>query len=132
MATVDPAAPGENYSLLIVGVSNGDGDGGGVDGDGSGDNSPSRQGAGTETSVPRILSSMAAALWTRGGNIEHRPRVFSLGGICRRKGEVGGAPRGPHHLLARPRLLPRHEVVWPPRSPTSSRLRFSGTFPNKN
>ena len=38
-----------------MGVSNGDEDGGGVDGDGSGGNSPSRQGAGTETSVPRNL-----------------------------------------------------------------------------
>ena len=36
-----------------MGVSNGDGDGGGVDGDGSEGNSPSRQGARTETSVPR-------------------------------------------------------------------------------
>ena len=35
-----------NYSLLIMG----EGDG---DEDGSGGNSPSRQGAGTETSVPR-------------------------------------------------------------------------------
>ena len=33
----------------------------GVDGDGSGGTSPSRQGAGTETSVPRNLSAMAAA-----------------------------------------------------------------------
>jgi hypothetical protein len=39
-----------------------DGDNGGVDGDGSGGNSPPRQGAGTETSVPRNWSSMAAAL----------------------------------------------------------------------
>ena len=69
MATVDPAAPGENYSLLIVGVSNCDRDAGGVDGDGSGGNSPSRQGAGTETSVPRILSAIAAAFGTRGGKI---------------------------------------------------------------
>ena len=45
-----------------MGVSNGDEDGGGVDGDGSGGNSPSRQGAGTETSVPRNLSSTAAEL----------------------------------------------------------------------
>ena len=45
-----------------MGVSNVDGDGGGVDGDGSGGNSPSRQGAGTEISVPRNLSSMAAEL----------------------------------------------------------------------
>jgi hypothetical protein len=33
-----------------------------TDGDGSGGTSPSRQGAGTETSVPRNLSSMAAEL----------------------------------------------------------------------
>jgi hypothetical protein len=33
-----------------------------TDGDGSGGTSPSRQGAGTDTSVPRNLSSMAAAL----------------------------------------------------------------------
>ena len=39
----------------------GDGDGG-VDGDGSGGNSPSRQGAGTETSVPRNLFWMTAEL----------------------------------------------------------------------
>ena len=45
-----------------MGVSNGDGDGGGVDGDGSGGNSLSRQGAGTETSVPRNFSVTAAEL----------------------------------------------------------------------
>jgi hypothetical protein len=42
-----------------------DGDGGGgdgVDGNGSGGNSLSRQGAGTENSVPQNWSSMAAAL----------------------------------------------------------------------
>ena len=37
-----------------MGVSSGDDVGGGVDGDGSGGNSPSRQGAETETSIPRI------------------------------------------------------------------------------
>jgi hypothetical protein len=59
---VEPLAPGGNYSLLIMGDSNGDEDGGGVDEDGSGGNSPSRQGAGTETSVPRISFVMAAVL----------------------------------------------------------------------
>jgi hypothetical protein len=58
-----------NYSLLIIGDSNVDGDGGEVDGDsgdgdgdGSGGTSPSRQGAGTETSVPQNLSAAAAEL----------------------------------------------------------------------
>ena len=37
-----------------MGGSNDDDGGGAVDGDGSGGNSPSRQGAETETSVPRI------------------------------------------------------------------------------
>jgi hypothetical protein len=45
-----------------MGDSNVNGDVGGVDGDGSGGNSPSRQGAGTETSVPQNSSSMVAAL----------------------------------------------------------------------
>jgi hypothetical protein len=41
----------------------GDGDGfNGVEGDGSEGTSPSHQGAGTETSVPRNWSSMAAVL----------------------------------------------------------------------
>ena len=78
-------------------VSNGDGDGGGVDGDGSGGNSPSRQGAGTETSIPRILSSMAAELrnfsWMEADYLGFSRREA----IYRRKGEVGGRPRAPHH-----------------------------------
>jgi hypothetical protein len=45
-----------------MGVSNGDEDGGGVNGDGFGGNSPSRQGAGTEISVPQNLSLMAVVL----------------------------------------------------------------------
>jgi hypothetical protein len=45
-----------------MGDNNVDGDSGEVDGDGSGGNSPSRQGAGTEISVPRNWSSTAAAL----------------------------------------------------------------------
>jgi hypothetical protein len=69
---VEPSAPGENYSLLIMGDSNVDGDGGevdgdgdggdGVDGDGFGGTSPSLQDVGTETSVPRISSVAAAEL----------------------------------------------------------------------
>jgi hypothetical protein len=34
IATVEPSAPGENYSLLIIRGNNGDGDGDKVDGDG--------------------------------------------------------------------------------------------------
>ena len=68
IATCRSQSPRENYSLLIIGVSNGDEDGGGVDGDPSGGTSPSRQGAGTETSVPRNLVfdvTAAAELFSR-------------------------------------------------------------------
>jgi hypothetical protein len=47
-----------------------------TDGDGSGDTSPSRQGAETETSVPRNLSSTAAALWNCSGKNTDCLRVF--------------------------------------------------------
>ena len=53
-----------------MGFSNGDEDGGGVDGDDSGGNSLSRQGVGTETSVPRNLFSAgggATELFVDGG-----------------------------------------------------------------
>jgi hypothetical protein len=72
-----------NYSLLIIGDSKVDGDGSEVDGDGgdgdgdgSGGTSPSWQGAGTETSVPRNLASTAAALRNCSGNFVDSPRVF--------------------------------------------------------
>jgi hypothetical protein len=74
-----------------MGLSNIDEDGGEVDGDGSGGNSPSRQGAGTETSILRILSSAAAELWNFLWMEACIFKVFAFGGIYRRKGEVGGS-----------------------------------------
>ena len=94
-----------------MGVSSGDEDGGGVDGDDSGVNSLSRQRAGTETSVPRNLSSMAAALRNSSWNMAWFFRVFASEGINRRRGNVGGGSRGPHHLLARQGGHPRLGVV---------------------
>jgi hypothetical protein len=99
-----------------MGDNNVDGDGGGVDGDGSGGNFPSRQGAGTKTSVPRNWSSMAAALqnfsWMEAG----RFRVFAMEGIYRRKGDVRGWPRSPHLMVPWPGgPAPPHGVAasWP-------------------
>jgi hypothetical protein len=51
------------------------GGGDGVDGDGSRGTSPSRQGARTETSVPRNWSSMAAVLQNFSGKNTERSRV---------------------------------------------------------
>jgi hypothetical protein len=66
---------------------NGDGGGGdGVDGDGSGGTSQSRQGAGTETSVPRNWSSTAAALQNFTGKNADSFRVFAIEALYRRKG----------------------------------------------
>jgi hypothetical protein len=101
-----------------MGVNNGDKDGDkdgdGVDEDGSGGNSPSRQGARIETSVPRKSSSMAVSLqnflWIDADSF----RVFAMETIYRRKGEVGGSPRGPHHSQARLEVGPHHGMVWPP------------------
>jgi hypothetical protein len=104
-----------------MGVSNGDEDGSGVDGYGSGGNSPTRQGARTETSVPWNWSSMAAALRNFSWMDTGRFRVFASERIYRRKGDVRGWTRGPHHLVVRPGD-PRHPMVRPPPGPSSSLL----------
>jgi hypothetical protein len=44
-------------------------------------------------------------------------RVFSSGKIYRRKGDVRGWTRGPHHSPARPGGGPHHGMVWPPSGP---------------
>ena len=95
----------------------------GVDGDGSGGTSPSRQGAGTETSVPRNLSAMAAALRMFLSNMAYPLRVVTSGAIYRRKGGVGGLPWAPHHLVARQAWVPRHPMVWPAHGPPGPLLR---------
>ena len=56
-----------------------------------------RQGAGTGTSDPRNLSSVAAELQDFSWNMTLVFRVFDSEAIYGRKGEVGGRPRGPHH-----------------------------------
>jgi hypothetical protein len=100
-----------------MGDNNGDEDGDGVDGDGSGGDSPSPQGTGTKTSVLRTLSATAVALrnfiWENADFF----RVFASEGLYRRKGDVRGWTRGPHHLVARPEGgVPPYGVPasWPP------------------
>jgi hypothetical protein len=116
-----------------MGVSNSNGDGGGVDGDGSGGNSPSQQGAGTETSVPLNLSSTAAVLRNFSCMEASQFRVFSLGAIYKRKDDVGGRPRGSHHMVARPEVGPCHGMVWsPPGSSLSPLWTPSSCQKNRN
>jgi hypothetical protein len=91
IATGRALSPWENYSLLIIGDSNVGGDGGevdgdggggdGVNGDGSGGTSPSRQGAGTETSIPRNSLVVAAELQDFFSKNTNRLRVWTSGGF---------------------------------------------------
>jgi hypothetical protein len=68
-----------------------------TDGDGSGDTSPSRQGAGTETSVPQNSLAVAAELRNYSGNFAQCFRVFRPEAFYRRKGVVRRWTRQPHH-----------------------------------
>ena len=63
----------------------------------SGGKSPSRQGAGTGTSDPRNLSSVAAELRDFSWNMMMVFRVFDSEAIYVRKDKVSGLPRGPHY-----------------------------------
>jgi hypothetical protein len=67
-----------------------------TDGDGSGDTSPSRQGAGTETSIPQNSSVAAAELRNSFWKIADSPRVFHPEALYRRRGVVRGLPGHPH------------------------------------
>jgi hypothetical protein len=72
-----------------------------TDGDGSGGISPSQQGAGTETSVPRNFSSTAAALRNCSQKNADCFWVFRQEALYRRRGVVRSGPGGPHHRWAR-------------------------------
>jgi hypothetical protein len=67
-----------------------------TDGDDSGGTSPSRQGARTETSIPRNLSSTAAELRNCSGKNANFPRVFYPEALYRRRSVVRGLPGRPH------------------------------------
>jgi hypothetical protein len=95
-----------------------------TDGDGSGGTSPSRQGAETETSVPRNLSSTAAALRNSSRNFADCFRVFRREAFYRRRGVVRRQPGWSHNRWARP------SRVGSPRPPSGSRSVF-GSLPGK-
>jgi hypothetical protein len=67
-----------------------------TDGDGSGGTSPSQQGVGTETSVPRNSSAAAAELRNSFWKIVDASRVFRPEALYRRRGVVRGLPGRPH------------------------------------
>jgi hypothetical protein len=67
-----------------------------TNGDGFGGTSPSRQGAGIETSVPQNSLAAVAELRNCSGNFADSPRVFHPEALYRRRGVVRGLPGAPH------------------------------------
>jgi hypothetical protein len=67
-----------------------------TDGDVSGGTSLSRQGAGTETSVPQNSSMAAAELRNSFWKFADSSRVFHPEALYRRRGVVRGLPGPPH------------------------------------
>jgi hypothetical protein len=102
-----------------------------TDGDGSGGTSPSQQGGGTETSVPRNLSSTAAVLRNCSGKNADCFRVFASEASYRRRGDVRRWARWPHHQGARPGGGPRHPMVWLPSGPPPALVRSSSFIREK-
>jgi hypothetical protein len=102
-----------------------------TDGDGSGGTSPSRQGAGTETSVPQNLSTVAAELRNCFWKIANSPRVFRPEALYRRRGIVRGQPGAPHTRWARPGAGPRPLRVRAASGPPPPLFRSSGSFREK-
>jgi hypothetical protein len=89
-----------------------------TDGDSSGGTSPSRQGAGTETSISWNSSVAAAELQNSSGNSADCFRVFHQEASYRRRGVVRRRPGWPHNRWARPGAGPRPPVVWAAPSPS--------------
>ena len=99
-----------------------------TDGDGSGGTSPSRQGAGTETSAPQNSSTVAAELRNSFWKIADSSRVFRPEASYRRRGDVRSGARGPHAMAARPDPWPREPRVRRPGGPSPTLLRMTGSF----
>jgi hypothetical protein len=103
----------------------------GTDGDGSGGTSPSRQGVGTETSIPRNSSVAAAELQNSFLKIADCFRVFHREASYRRRGIVRRRPGGPHHRWARPGPGPCPLMVWAASASPPALVRSSVLFREK-
>jgi hypothetical protein len=102
-----------------------------TDGDGSGSTSPSRQGAGTETSIPRNSSSAAAELQNSSENFADSSRVFRWETFNRRRGVVRRRPGGSHHRGAWPGAGLRPLMVRLAPGPPLALVRSSILFREK-
>jgi hypothetical protein len=102
-----------------------------TDGDGSGGTSPSRQGAGTETSVPQNSSAVVAELRNSSGNFTDSLRVFRPEASYRRRGIVRRRPGAPHNRWAWPGPGSCPLIVWPASGPPPALVRSSVLFREK-
>jgi hypothetical protein len=88
----------------------------------SGDDFPLRQGAGRASGPSQSRDDDDGGLQYVSWKSVHLLRIFPSKGIYRRKGDVSGWTRGPHHLVARPGGGLRHLMVRPPPGPAPSLL----------
>jgi hypothetical protein len=102
-----------------------------TDGDGSRGTSLSRQGAGTETSVPRNSSAAVKELRNSSGNFADYFRVFHREASYRRRGIVRGGPGCPHNGWVRPGAGPCPPVVWVAPGPPLALVRSLILFREK-
>jgi hypothetical protein len=98
-----------------------------TDGDGSGGTSPSRQGAGTETSVPQNSSVAAAELRNSSGNFADSFRVFRREATYRRRGVVRRQPGWSYNRWAWPGAGPRPPILWAAPGPSPAPV-WSSSF----
>jgi hypothetical protein len=102
-----------------------------IDGDGSGGSSPSWQGAGTETSIPRNSSVVAAELRNCSRNFADSFRVFRREASYRRRGVVRRRPGGSHHRGVRLGAGPCPLMVRLALAPPPALVRTSALFREK-
>jgi hypothetical protein len=102
-----------------------------TDGDGSGGTSLSRQGAGTEPSVPRNSSAAVAKLQNCSGKNADCFRVFRREATYRRRDVVRRRPGWSHHRGVRPGAGPRPLMVRLAPSPLPALVRSSVLFREK-
>ena len=140
IATAKPSAPREDYSLLIMGVSNGGGDGGEVDGDGFRGQFPTPAGCRNRVLSPETWFHRRRRLRDFSWKMTQVLRVFPTRRIYGRRGGVGGGLGRQHACQARARPWPRlgHVLApgWPPRGllpavPSFREIRTSGFSPIK-
>jgi hypothetical protein len=99
-----------------------------TNGDGSGGTSLSRQGAGTETFVPRNSSTAVVELWNCFWKITDSLRVFHPEASYRQRGGVRGLPGPPRTRVAW--LGPGSHHLWVRKAsgPPPALFRSSGSF----